>query len=253
MSERKAINKWYPPDFDPSKVKKVKKRKKKGQAAWPTVRLMVPFSMKCLKCNEYIPQSRKFNARKETTAQDYLGIKIYRFHVKCPRCFNDLVFSTDPKTGDFLCISGCKPNYERKKVVGREETTEEMIARLEEEDRQEQLAKEREKHPGVTEGETGLEQLEKRLKQQQAEQEMLDEIDELQEKNRRLRGLARQRDEEVEVDADAREAKEAFAKQQKSLVEGYDSTEESSESESDDDQHEPARLVGVKKKVKVTI
>lgn len=222
MSERKAINKYYPPDFDPSKIKKPKK--KKGKAAWPSVRLMAPFSMKCLKCNEYVAQSRKFNAKKEVTDKDYLGIKIIHFHIRCPRCFNSMVFATDPQNGDFECVSGCKRNFERaKKSEKKEENLEDMISRLEKEDKQEQLEKEKEKNrklgrPINSNGEieTGLEQLERRTKQQQKEQEMDDKVEELRNRSRKLENARRQmqkRDIEKEQDEqDEQEARRAFKK-----------------------------------------
>lgn len=43
MSERKVIQKYFPPDFDPSKIPRGKRAKNKQQV----VRLMAPFSMKC--------------------------------------------------------------------------------------------------------------------------------------------------------------------------------------------------------------
>jgi hypothetical protein len=50
MGERKVINKYYPPDFDPSKIK----RRKMGRQVQQPVRLMAPFSMQCNKCGEYV-------------------------------------------------------------------------------------------------------------------------------------------------------------------------------------------------------
>lgn len=40
MSERKVINKYFPADFDPSKIP----RRKMGKDRQETVRLMAPFS-----------------------------------------------------------------------------------------------------------------------------------------------------------------------------------------------------------------
>lgn len=186
MSERKAINKYYPPDFDPSKLKKTKKKKQDPQLAssWPTVRLMAPFSMRCTKCGEYIAKMKKFNAKKENTKEDYLGVKIVKFHIKCPMCYGDIVFKTDPKTSDFVPESGAVRNYDPQKKKPEEEekveTMDQILKRLENEEINERMASE-----GKT-SETTVEQLEKKLKAQQQEQDMIDEIEYIQEKNARI-------------------------------------------------------------------
>ncbi|KAK9304474.1 hypothetical protein QLX08_004231 [Tetragonisca angustula] len=61
MSERKVLNKYYPPDFDPSKIPRMKLARNRQY----TVRLMAPFNMRCKTCGEYIYKGKKFNARKE--------------------------------------------------------------------------------------------------------------------------------------------------------------------------------------------
>lgn len=188
MSERKGINRYYPPGVDPSKVRFSQKQPKKGKdgrSKAQSVRLMAPFSMKCLKCNEYIAQSRKFNARKETTDRDYLGIKIIRFNVRCPRCYSELIFETDPKNGDYQCLNGCKKNYEKPKDIKVNESIDEMILRLEKEVKEDERLKELEqkggknKRNGLTSEETGMEQLEKRLTEQQKEKERVEELEDL--------------------------------------------------------------------------
>ncbi|KAG9568736.1 hypothetical protein KCV01_g19843, partial [Aureobasidium melanogenum] len=70
MSERKVLQKYFPPDFDPSKMVRQRGPKKTGPLL-QTVRLMAPFSMKCNACGEFIYKGRKFNARKETTDEKY--------------------------------------------------------------------------------------------------------------------------------------------------------------------------------------
>lgn len=42
MSERKVLNKYYPPDFDPSKIPRAKLAKNRQYV----VRIMAPFNMK---------------------------------------------------------------------------------------------------------------------------------------------------------------------------------------------------------------
>lgn len=43
----------FPPDFDPSKIK----RRKMGKDPQQVIRLMAPFSMRCNRCGEYICES----------------------------------------------------------------------------------------------------------------------------------------------------------------------------------------------------
>uniref|UniRef100_A0A3Q3DI14 Splicing factor YJU2 n=1 Tax=Hippocampus comes TaxID=109280 RepID=A0A3Q3DI14_HIPCM len=89
MSERKVLNKYYPPDFDPAKIPKLKLPKDRQYV----VRLMAPFNMRCKTCGEYIYKGKKFNARKETVQnQLYMGLPIFRFYIKCTRCLAEITF-----------------------------------------------------------------------------------------------------------------------------------------------------------------
>jgi hypothetical protein len=81
MGERKVINKYYPPDFDPSKIP----RRKRPADEQYKVRLMAPFSMRCSTCGEWIAKGKKFNARKEDAAgEKYLSIQIFRYPLLPP-------------------------------------------------------------------------------------------------------------------------------------------------------------------------
>ncbi|WWD18095.1 hypothetical protein CI109_102543 [Kwoniella shandongensis] len=122
MSERKVLNltcprscdssrlqKYFPPDFDPSKIKRRKMPKDPQQV----IRLMAPFSMRCNRCGEYVYKGKKFNARKETAVgEEYYGIKIFRFYIKCPMCSSEITFKTDPKNADYTCEQGATRNFE---------------------------------------------------------------------------------------------------------------------------------------------
>ena len=59
MAERKVLNKYYPPDFDPAALKRVKKPHKNSTSSTsnkdlPQSRIMLPISISCSTCNEYI-------------------------------------------------------------------------------------------------------------------------------------------------------------------------------------------------------
>jgi hypothetical protein len=130
MSERKVLNKYFPPDFDPSLIPRRKGPKNSQQV----VRLMAPFSMRCNTCGEYIYKGKKFNARKETVeGEDYFGIKIFRFYIKCTLCSAEITFKTDPKNTDYTAEHGASRNFEpwREERVVEEE---DRLTRLEEEE-----------------------------------------------------------------------------------------------------------------------
>jgi len=126
MGERKVLNKYIPPDFDPAKVPRGK-APKGGQIK---VRIMLPMTICCNTCGEFICKGTKFNARKEDVkGEDYLGMRIFRFYFRCTRCAAELAMKTDPKNGDYIVEAGASRNYEMWK-----DTTEEDEARAREED-----------------------------------------------------------------------------------------------------------------------
>ncbi|KZT03425.1 DUF572-domain-containing protein [Laetiporus sulphureus 93-53] len=130
MSERKVLNKYFPPDFDPALIPRRKQPKNSQQV----VRLMAPFSMRCNTCGEYIYKGKKFNARKETVeGEDYYGIKIFRFYIKCTLCSAEITFKTDPKNTDYAAEHGASRNFEpwREEQAVEEE---DRLAKLEEEE-----------------------------------------------------------------------------------------------------------------------
>jgi hypothetical protein len=129
MSERKVLNKYFPPDFDPELIS----RRKHPKSSQQVVRLMAPFSMRCNTCGEYIYKGKKFNARKETVeGEDYLGIKIFRFYIKCTLCSAEVTFKTDPKNTDYTAEHGASRNFEPWRDEKAEE--EDRLAKLEEEE-----------------------------------------------------------------------------------------------------------------------
>jgi hypothetical protein len=109
MGERKVLIRYIPPDFDPSIIPKTKRDRNRPCE----VRMMLPFSMRCNTCGEYMGRGKKFNSRKEICAgEDYMGIKRIRFVIKCSVCSAEISFKTDPKNTDYECEYGAMRNFE---------------------------------------------------------------------------------------------------------------------------------------------
>lgn len=163
MSERKVLNKYYPPDFDPSKIPKLKLPKDRQYV----VRLMAPFNMRCKTCGEYIYKGKKFNARKETVQNElYMGLPIFRFYIKCTRCLAEITFKTDPENTDYAMEHGATRNFQAEKLLEEEEK------RVQQEREDEEL-----NNP--------MKVLENRTKDSKMEMEVLENLQELKELNQR--------------------------------------------------------------------
>ena len=129
MGERKVLNNYIPPDFDPSIIPKFKRSKDRIQE----IRMMLPFSMQCNTCGEYLYKGKKFNSKKEDCkGEDYMGIRRFRFYIKCSVCSAEIAFKTDPKNTDYECESGATRNFEVWRDA--EQAKEEVAKEREEED-----------------------------------------------------------------------------------------------------------------------
>ncbi|XP_022094708.1 coiled-coil domain-containing protein 94-like [Acanthaster planci] len=163
MSERKVLNKYYPPDFDPDKVPKLRMQRERQY----TVRTMAPFNMRCKTCGDYIYQGKKFNAKTETVQDEtYLGLRIYRFYIKCPKCISEISFKTDPENEDYTLEHGATRLFEAAKML-RKATEQEKREREEEE------------------ANNPMKVLENRTKDSKLEMEIIENLEELRELNAR--------------------------------------------------------------------
>ena len=124
MSERKAVNKYYPPDWRPehgSLNQFVKKRKllpnnsteQKNNSIFSgkSIRFELPFNIWCLGCERHLAKGIRFNARQLETGH-YLTTKILTFSFKCPSCSQDILIKTDPANSDYTVEKGARRKNE---------------------------------------------------------------------------------------------------------------------------------------------
>ncbi|KXZ45532.1 hypothetical protein GPECTOR_53g118 [Gonium pectorale] len=129
MGERKVLNKYYPPDFDPAKLPRGKRRESNEMK----VRMMLPMSVRCKTCGTFMYKGTKFNTRKEDVlGEDYLGIQVFRFYYRCKKCAAEFCMKTDPKNADYVLEQGATRNYEPWR--DEEATKAEAVAKREEEE-----------------------------------------------------------------------------------------------------------------------
>lgn len=230
MSERKVLNKYYPPDFDPSKIP----RSKVGRNKSFTIRLMAPCNMRCTTCGEYIYKGRKFNSRKEDVDDmNHLGLRIYRFYIKCTACLSEISFRTDPANTDYILEAGATRNFEALSKAEKQ-------AEMEEKAYKEEL----QSNP--------MKLLEERTEASKNEMERMEALEELQELNKRtvkvnydtLLSKYDQMREKVGKDQEQEDenfVKATFGKQGSSKIKRLQ--EDNEDSSSSEDEDKPARKV----------
>lgn len=54
--------------------------------------------------------------------ESYLGLLIFRFYIRCPRCVSEITFKTDPENTDYVCENGATRNFQAQKLMEDEET-----------------------------------------------------------------------------------------------------------------------------------
>eukprot|EP00802_Teleaulax_amphioxeia_P006091 Tamp_06095.p1 GENE.Tamp_06095~~Tamp_06095.p1 ORF type:complete len:380 (+),score=128.99 Tamp_06095:394-1533(+) len=128
MADRKATNRYYPPEFwdDPKFSDKSNLNSFRGEG-WRNrgaqvnsklltqgrnvIRFETPFDIWCEGCNEVIHKGVRFNADKEKAGK-YFSTTIWHFDLKCHLCDNKMVVATDPENCTYKCVSGCRRKEE---------------------------------------------------------------------------------------------------------------------------------------------
>lgn len=159
MGERKVLNKYYPPDFDPAKLPRGQKGDKNQQMK---VRMMLAMSVRCGTCGNYMYKGTKFTMRMEdVVGEEYLGIRIFRFYFHCKSCAAEITMKTDPKNSDYQLEHGATRNYEPWR--NKDLTVMEAVAKREEEEKG-----------------NAMKALENRTQDSKVEMDIMDALEELQ-------------------------------------------------------------------------
>jgi len=128
---------------------------------------MAPCNMRCTTCGEYIYKGRKFNSRKEDVDDmNHLGLRIYRFYIKCTACLSEISFRTDPANTDYVLEAGATRNFEALSKAEKQ-------AELDEKAYQEEIKL------------NPMKLLEERTEQSKNEMERMEALEELHELNKR--------------------------------------------------------------------
>lgn len=92
--------------------------------------MMMPMSVSCQTCGNYIYRGTKFNSKKETVeGEDYFGVLIFRFYMRCNNCSAQFTIKTDPKTAGYVTENNCSRQLEpwREAEDQREALIEERV------------------------------------------------------------------------------------------------------------------------------
>ncbi|XP_067270974.1 probable splicing factor YJU2B [Pseudorasbora parva] len=129
MGERKGVNKYYPPDFDPAKhgsingywkTHPLRERARKLSQGILIIRFEMPYNIWCDGCKNHIGMGVRYNAEKSKVGT-YYTTPIYRFRMKCHLCVNYIEMQTDPATCDYVIVSGAQRKEERWDMAENEQ------------------------------------------------------------------------------------------------------------------------------------
>ncbi|KAI8809572.1 CWC16 protein, partial [Cladochytrium replicatum] len=119
MAERRATNKYYPPEWDPSKGSintfvgqhPLRERARKLDQGILIVRFELPYNIWCDGCGKHIGMGVRFNAEKKKVGM-YYSTPILSFRMKCHLCSHWFEIQTDPKNAEYVVVDGAKRKEE---------------------------------------------------------------------------------------------------------------------------------------------
>lgn len=129
MGERKGVNKYYPPDFNPKKhgslnryhnSHPLRERARKLSQGILIIRFEMPYNIWCDGCKNHIGMGVRYNAEKKKVG-NYYTTPIYRFRMKCHLCVNYIEMQTDPANCDYVIVSGAQRKEERWDMADNEQ------------------------------------------------------------------------------------------------------------------------------------
>jgi len=120
MGERKGVNKYYPPDYDPKKgglnayhgTHALRERARKLHEGILIIRFEMPYNIWCGGCGIHIGMGVRYNAQKRRMG-NYYSTPIYKFRMKCHLCDQHFEIQTDPQNCDYKILSGARRKEER--------------------------------------------------------------------------------------------------------------------------------------------
>lgn len=128
MAERKATNKYYPPEWNPSKGSintfkgshPLRERARKLDQGILVVRFELPYNIWCDGCNNHIGMGVRYNAEKSKVGM-YHSTPVFQFRCKCHLCDSYFVLKTDPQNLDYIVESGARRQERRWDPVENEQ------------------------------------------------------------------------------------------------------------------------------------
>ncbi|CAB3403135.1 unnamed protein product [Caenorhabditis bovis] len=235
-TERKVFQKYYPPDFDPSKIPRAKGSKNRQFVQ----RVMTPFNMQCNTCHEYIYKGKKFNMKRETAeGETYLGLKIFRFYFRCPNCLAEITFKTDLENCDYQNEHGATRLFEAVKLYQDQQKQAEEKEAEDAKDPMKMLEKRTMMSRQEMEELGNLEDLQEVSRQK----EVIDTIEFLQKTDPHLAQAMRIKQQEEEDD---RIAKELFSQMANRRVERRTNDDDEVVEDDDDDDNKPGPISALK-------